>query len=151
MRLVVAAETPRQPEVAALLALSDTIAAALYPGEPRRALNQETLDAPGIHLLVARQHGVAAGCCALFEGPEGTAELKRMVVEPSHQGQGVGRALLEAAEGLARGLGVTRMQLEVGIRNTAGEALYRRAGYRDRAPFGGYRASPISRFLEKTL
>ncbi len=151
MSVTVAVETPRQPEVAALLALSDAIAAALYPGEPRRALNPKTLDAPRIHLLVARRDGLAAGCCALFEGQEGTAELKRMVVDPAHQGQGVGRALLEGAEALARRLGVTRIQLEVGIRNTAGEALYRRAGYRDGAPFCGYRASPISRFLEKAL
>lgn len=151
MSVTVAVETPRQPEVAALLALSDAIAAELYPGEPRRALNPGTLDAPGIHLLVARRNGAAAGCCALFEGPEGTAELKRMVAEPSHQGQGVGHALLEGAEALARELGITRMQIEVGTRNTAGEALYRRAGNRDRAPFGGYRASPISRFLEKPL
>lgn len=148
---MVAVETPRQPEVAALLALSDAIAAALYPGAPRRALNPETLDAPGIHLLVARRDGRAAGCCALLEGPHGTAELKRMVVDPSHQRHGVGRALVEGAEALARGLGVTRMQLEVGIRNTAGEALYRSAGYRDGAPFGSYRTSPISRFLEKAL
>ena len=43
------------------------------------------------------------------------------------------------------------LRLEVGIRNKAAEALYRRAGFTDRAPFGGYRASPISRFLEKPL
>ncbi len=151
MSVTVAVETPRQPEVAALLGLSDAIAAALYPGEPRRALNPQTLDAPGIHLLVARRGGAAAGCCAVFAAADGTAELKRMVVDLAHRGQGVGRALLEGAEALARGLGVTRMRLEVGIRNTAGEALYRRAGYRDCAPFGGYRASPISRFLEKAL
>ena len=151
MSVTVAVETPRQPEVAALLGLSDAIAAALYPGEPRRALNPETLDAPGIHLLVARLGGVAAGCCALFEGQDGSAELKRMVVDPSHQRHGVGRALLAGAESLARGLGATRLRLEVGIRNMAGEALYRQAGFRDCPPFGGYRASPISRFLEKAL
>ena len=59
MSVTVAAEAPRQPEVAALLRLSDAIAAQLYPGEPRRALNPETLDASGIHLLVARRDGVA--------------------------------------------------------------------------------------------
>ncbi len=151
MSLVVAAETPRQPEVAALLRLSDEIAATLYPGEPRRALNPETLDQPGIHLLVARRDGVAAGCCALLEALEGTAELKRMVVDPAQQRQGVGRALLHGAEALARARGITLLRLEVGIRNAAGEALYRAEGFRDGAPFGTYRASPISRFLEKPL
>lgn len=149
MSLVVAAETPRQPEVAALLRLSDEIAAALYPGEPRRALNPAALDKPGIHLLVARWNGQAAGCCAVLESPDGTAELKRMVVDPAHRRQGAARALLHGALALARARGLTRLRLEVGIRNTAGEALYRAEGFRDCAPFGGYRASPISRFLEK--
>ncbi len=151
MKLTVAAETPRQPEVAALLRLSDDIAAALYPGEPRRPLNPETLDAPNIHLLVARCDGAAAGCCALFEGPEGAAELKRMVVDPAFQRRGVARALLRGAEALARQRDITLLRLEVGIHNAAGEALYRREAYRDCAPFGGYRASPISRFLAKSL
>ena len=151
MSLTVAVEAPRQPAVAALLRLSDEIAAALYPGEPRRALNPETLDAPGIHLLVARWDGAAVGCCAVLEAPDGTAELKRMVVEPAHRGRGVGQALLRAAEGLARGRGLAVMRLEVGIRNAAGEAWYRREGYRDGPPFGGYRATPISRFLAKSL
>ena len=78
-------------------------------------------------------------------------ELKRMVVEPAHRGRGVGQALLRAAEGLARGRGLAVMRLEVGIHNAAGEALYRREGYRDGPPFGGYRAMPISRFLAKSL
>lgn len=151
MSLTVRVETPRQPEVAALLRLSDEIAAALYPGEPRRALNPETLDAPGFHLLLARRGGAAAGCCALLEAGDGTAELKRMVVDPAQQGQGVGLALLRAAEALARQRGVALLRLEVGVRNSAGEALYRREGFRDCAPFGGYRATPISRFLEKPL
>lgn len=151
MSVTVAVESPRQPEVAALLRISDAIAAELYPGEPRRALNPETLDAPGIHLLVARAAGRALGCCALFESADGTAELKRMVVDPAHQGQGIGLTLLSGAEALARGQGVALLRLEVGIRNVAGEALYRRAGFRDCAPFGAYRASPISRFLEKPL
>ncbi|MBS7791036.1 GNAT family N-acetyltransferase [Roseococcus sp. SDR] len=151
MSLVVAVETPRQAEVAALLALSDSIAQVLYPGEPRRALNPETLDAPGIHLLVARREGAAVGCCAVLAGGDGTAELKRMVVMPADRRQGVGQALLQAAEALVRAQGAMRLRLEVGIRNSAGEALYRRAGFTDCAPFGAYRASPISRFLEKRL
>jgi putative acetyltransferase len=149
--LTVAVETPRQPEVAGLLRLSDEIAAGLYPGEPRRALNPDTLDAPGVHLLVARRNGAAVGCCAVLEAPAGTAELKRMVVDTAHRGQGVGLALLRAAEALARQRGIAVMQLEVGIRNAAGEALYRREFYRDCLPFGGYRATPISRFLAKSL
>ena len=94
LSLVVAVEPPGQEAVAALLRLSDEIAASLYPGEPRRGLNPATLAGPGIHLLVAREDGVALGCCAVFEAPDGTAELKRMVVHPAARGQGAGLALL---------------------------------------------------------
>lgn len=116
------------------MCLSDGIAATLHPGEPRRSLNPETLDVPQIHLLVARCAGAAAGCCALFERPDEAAELKRMVVDPAY-----------------RGRAITLLRLEVGLRNAAGKPPYRREAYRDSAPFGGCRASPLSRFLAKSL
>lgn len=43
------------------------------------------------------------------------------------------------------------MRLEVGILNKEGEALYRSADYVEREAFGGYHASPISRFMQKAL
>jgi len=41
--------------------------------------------------------------------------------------------------------------MEVGIRNTEAQAMYRRAGYRERAAFGTYTPSPISLSFEKVL
>ena len=150
--VIVREESPRQEEVAALLRQSDALAAALYPGEYRRPLNPETLSAPGIHLLVARgEDGVAVGCCALLERDDGSAELKRMIVGAEFQGKGAGAALLRGAEETALALGLRTVRMEVGTRNIAGQGLYRRAGYRERGPFGGYKASPISLFFEKEL
>lgn len=148
--LTVQEESPRQPEIAALLRQSDALAAALYPGEYRRPLGPETLDRPGIRLFVARTaDGLAAGCCALFEEGEGRAELKRMIVDAGCRQRGVGGALLRAAEAAAVADGIRRIRMEVGIRNTDGQALYRRAGYAERGPFGRYAPSPISLFFEK--
>ena len=145
-------ETPRQAEVAALLRQSDALAAELYPNAYRRPLNPDTLDAPGIHLFVARTGaGLAAGCCALFDAGDGTGELKRMFVDTRFRGLGVGAALLHALEAAARAKGIHLIQMEVGVRNTDGQALYRRAGYQERGPFGNYQASPISLFFEKRL
>lgn len=150
--MIVREESPQQEEVAALLRESDAVAAALYPGAYRRPLNPETLSAPGIHLFVARgEDGIAAGCCALFEGGDGTAELKRMIIGAGFRGRGAGAALLRGVEEAAPQLGIRLIRMEVGIRNTDGQALYRRAGYRERGPFGTYQASPISLFLEKDL
>src|SRR5213592_1595234 len=47
---------------------------------------------------------------------EATAELKRMYVDPSVRGRGIGRALVEALEREARLLGITRVVLETGTR-----------------------------------
>ena len=151
-RVIVREESPLQAEVAALLRESDAVAALLYPGEYRRPLNLGTLSAPGIRLFVARgEDGAAAGCCALFEGGDGTAELKRMIVGAAHRGRGAGAALLRGVEEAAPRLGLRLIRLEVGIRNIGAQGLYRRMGYRDRGPFAPYEASPLSLFLEKAL
>ena len=71
--ITVAVETPHQAAVAALLRQSDAVAAALYPGAFRRAIDPASLDRPGTTLLVARQAGRAAGCCALFDHGESEA------------------------------------------------------------------------------
>jgi putative acetyltransferase len=150
--LTVSEETSRQKEVAELLRQSDAVAARLYPGEYRRPLNPETLAAPGIAVFVARdEEGRAAGCCALFDSGDGTAELKRMIVDERFRGRGVGRALLDGVEAAAIAKGLRAVRMEVGIRNTEAQAMYRRAGYGERAAFGAYKPSPISLFFEKAL
>lgn len=150
--LTVQEESSRQEEVATLLRQSDALAALLYPNAYRRPLNPDTLDAPGIFVFVARTDDrVAAACCALFDLGDGTAELKRMIVDEGFRRRGIGKTLLHAVEAAARSKGIHRIQMEVGIRNTDGQALYRQAGYRERRPFGSYKPSPVSLFFEKSL
>jgi putative acetyltransferase len=149
--IAVAVEPPRQDAVAALLRHADAVAAMLYPGAFRRPIDPGTLAVPGTHLLVARVDGVAAGCCALLEQDEGCAELKRMIVPEDFRRQGIGEALLRATEAEARRLGIATLRLEVGIRNEAAHAMYRRAGFMPCEPFPPHVASPISRFLAKRL
>jgi putative acetyltransferase len=150
--LTVRKESPRQDDVGSLLRQSDAFAAMLYPREYRRPLSPEALAAPGIHVFVARTGDlVAAGCCAVFDADDGTAELKRMIVDERFRNRGVGMALLQAVDAAAVAKGMHLIRMEVGIRNTAGQRLYRRAGYTDCGPFGSYKHSPISLFLEKAL
>lgn len=121
------------------------------PGAYRRPLDPAALDKPDIRLFVARQDGMAVGCCALMDLGDGTAELKRMIVSAEARGRGVGLALLLGAEKAAIAAGFARIRMEVGTRNTDGQALYRRAGYGECGPFGAYQLSPISLFFEKKL
>ncbi|SDR57224.1 putative acetyltransferase [Rhizobiales bacterium GAS113] len=152
MVLTVREESSRQDEVASLLQQSDANAALLYPNEHRRPLNSEALAAPGIRLFIARTVDlVAAGCCALFDRGDGRAELKRMIVDERFRQQGVGTALLRAVETTAMAAGIHLIHMEVGIKNTCGHAPYRRAGYKERGPFGSYKPSPVGVFFEKSL
>ncbi|MCA3287314.1 MAG: GNAT family N-acetyltransferase [Roseomonas sp.] len=147
----VAVENPHQEEIVALLRQSDAVAAALYPGAFRRAITPASLDAPEISLFVARIAGRAIGCCALFDRGDGSAEIKRMIVDEAHRGSGAGAALLATLEAEATRRGIQRLLLEVGIRNEAAYALYCRVGFTPCAAFAPYEADPISRFLAKSV
>jgi len=146
----VAVESPHQDEIAALLRQSDAVA-ALYPGAFRRAITPASLDTPEISLFVARIAGHAIGCFALLDRGDGTAEIKRMIVDEAHRGSGAGAALLAALEAEAAQRGIYTLLLEVGIRNEAAYALYCRAGFTPCAAFAPYKADPISRFLAKPV
>lgn len=78
-----------------------------------------------------------AGCVALREIDSTRCEMKRMFVYPQWHGQGVGRALAEAVVGDARALGYQCMLLDTSIRQAEAQALYRRLGFRDIAPYYG--------------
>jgi ribosomal protein S18 acetylase RimI-like enzyme len=58
-----------------------------------------------------------------------SAHLEVLVLAPSAEGQGMGRALVEAAEAGARARGAVHMTLHVFANNTRARALYEKAGY----------------------
>ena len=145
-------EPADQPEIQRLLDLSDAVAARLYPGAFRQPLKAATLQSPDTTLFVARDEaGRALGCVALLDLGDLTPELKRMIVDPQHAGQGVGRKLLLGLLQTAKGRGIRSVLLEVGIRNVVARRLYERAGFRDRGPFGRYEQTPIATFMEIDL
>ncbi|MGK9233849.1 GNAT family N-acetyltransferase [Inquilinus limosus] len=125
--------------------------ASLYPAESNHMLDIGSLERPEVRFFVARREGRVVGCGAMVVGADGQAELKRMFVDPAARGLKVGRDLLTRIEDEARGLGVRLIQLETGIHQSEAIGLYRRFGYRDRGPFGGYGPDPLSLFMEKEL
>jgi putative acetyltransferase len=147
----VAPASPREAEALALLRQSDAYFAALYPAESNHLLGADELDRPGVRFLLARCDGRAIGCGALVLGAEGEAELKRLFVVPEARNLGVGRAILAALEVAAREAGVRVLRLETGVAQPESLGLYRRHGYVERGPFGGYGPDPLSVFMEKKL
>lgn len=57
------------------------------------------------------------------------AEIEDFVVAPDLRGQGVGSALLKAADDRCRERGVTRVGLGVGLENPSARAIYEHRGY----------------------
>jgi len=144
-------ESPRQDDVMRLLAALDAYLESLYPPESNHTLDIDTLCAPNIRFFVARRRGEAVGCGALRIDSTGYGEVKRMFVHPEARGQKLGRAILMRIEDQASREGLALMRLETGIHQVEALALYRRAGYAERGPFGEYRSDPLSHFMEKSI
>ena len=151
MTVTIALESPRQPEVVRLLDLSDAYAASLYPAESNHLVDLSTLEKPSMSFFVARHDGAVVGCVALVEAGDGTAEIKRMFVDPQARGLRVASRLMDELETQARKRGLGAIQLETGIYQPEAIGLYRKYGYVEIAPFGSYQPDPLSLFMEKRL
>jgi ribosomal-protein-alanine N-acetyltransferase len=97
------------------------------------------LDSPGVFALAAREEQVVRGFI-LARAIAGEAEILTLAVEPDQRRQGLGRALLAAAEGAARAAGAETLFLEVAADNPAAIALYRAAGFESVGRRRGYYA-----------
>lgn len=86
-------------------------------------------------LLLARIAERPVGCGALHFFPGAVADVKRMWIDPSARGLGLGRRLLVELETVARSRGVELLRLETNRSLTEAIALYRSLGYEEVDPF----------------
>ena len=111
--------------------------------------NPEELTPPAGYCVVARLRGLPIGCGALKLHGAAPAELKRMWVDPTSRGLGVGRRLLESLEALVRENGVRVLHLETNRALKEAIELYCKAGFAEVAPFND---EPYAHhWFEKTL
>jgi ribosomal protein S18 acetylase RimI-like enzyme len=106
---------------------------------------------PGVAVLAERaERMLAAGELTVLlagDGPDGLAQLRfspsiwsdapgayleELYVAPARRGQGMGRALLEAAMAAAREAGADHIDLNTGETDTAARGLYESAGFTNR-------------------
>lgn len=112
-----------------------------------QSFEQELAGLPGDYappqgrLLLARLGGDLAGCVALHPLEPGICEMKRLYVRPQFRGQGLGKALLNAALAEARAIGYQRIRLDT-VEPIMQDAvrMYRAYGFCEIAP---YRENPI--------
>ena len=144
-------ESPDQPEVRALLAHLDEYLSALYPPESNHLLGIDELMQPNVRFFVARQDQRVFGCGALKLEKDGSAEVKRMYVDPAARGLGIGKALMRAIEAEALAAAVSLLRLETGIHQPEAIGLYVSGGFQEIPAFRPYKPDPLSRFFAKEV
>lgn len=150
--IAIAREDPRAADVAALVQDLDRMFRALYPPASNHLLDLETLAAPDIHFLVARDAGTALACGALWLRSADYGEIKRVYVKPKARGRQLGQLLLRHLEAEARHHRLPLLRLETGTLQPAALTLFTAFGFRACAAFADYpRDDPHSIFMEKRL
>jgi putative acetyltransferase len=152
--LSIAAESPLQDDVRAMVAALNAHMQPLSPPEFQFQLTAEQMAGPGVTVFVARDGvGEAVGMASLKEHGEGLGEVKRMFTTPAVRGRRVGSQLLQRVEALATTLGIARLVLETGEAPGFEPAwrVYERGGYTVCGAVLDYPDSGWSRFYEKTL
>jgi GNAT superfamily N-acetyltransferase len=104
------------------------------PAKSNPARNED-LTPPAGFFVVARLDGAPVGCGALKRKDERIAEIKRMWTAPSARGHGIARRVLRTLEAIARQAGFDTLRLETNRTLAEAQALYRKEGYREVAPF----------------
>jgi ribosomal protein S18 acetylase RimI-like enzyme len=122
---------------------------------------------PGVPVLAQRYEKLLRSgemiVLLVGDGPDGFAQLRfrptvysdgldayleELYVVPTRRGQGLGRALLEAAMETARDEGATRMDLGTSEADVAALALYESAGFTNRE---GRPDGPVMLYYEREL
>lgn len=90
--------------------------------------SQEEIDKEKEHMhMAAYEDDQILGCCMLVKEGDDTVRLRQMAVVNDVQGKGIGRALMQFAENLARDRGYKRITMHA-RKNAIG--FYERMGYR---------------------
>lgn len=97
------------------------------PNDPARDIPM-VRDAPNAELFLAEEDGTVVG--TIMIGQDGhRAWMYRLAVAPERRRQGIGRALVQHAEGWAALRGMAKLQLMIRAENAAVGAFYRKLGY----------------------
>lgn len=152
MSFTIAVESPLSDDVRALVKELNEFTFELTPAEFRHHMTVEQMAGADTTLFVARDSGGATlGMGALRRHANGVGEVKRMFVKPSARGLGVGGAILERIEALARQEGLSRVVLETGSNFDAAKRVYERGGFETCEPVLDYPPSAWTAFYAKSL
>ncbi|MBA3526043.1 MAG: GNAT family N-acetyltransferase [Pseudomonadota bacterium] len=140
-------------DVRALLELHFSAMRSTSPPDACHVLALDGLREPGLTFWSMREDGRLLGVGALKQLAPDHGEVKSMRTAPEALGRGVGTAILAHIVAAARSRGYSRLSLETGSTKPfeAALRLYQREGFLPCGPFGGYQATPFTRFFTRAL
>jgi putative acetyltransferase len=153
LRLQIRQDDLSNPQTRSLLALHFSGMRVNSPAGHAFALDLSGLQSPDVTVWSAWTAEEICGIAALRQFDGSVGELKSMRTHPNYLRRGVATALLEHIIEVARSRGLRTLSLETGS-GPAFEAalvLYRRRGFRDGDPLGGYTRSHFNQFLHLAL
>lgn len=128
--------------------LDDRFDGGFAPGDTLVA-DADSFEPPGGAFLIASSGEAAVACGAVLTLEDGVGEIKRMWVDPSWRGVGLGARMLAELEGQAAALGHHTVRLDTNSALTEAISLYESSGYRS---IERYNDNPFARrWFEKTL
>ena len=154
MAVEIAAETPLQDDVRAMVAELNAYMIPLTPREFQFQLTVEQMADPSVTMLMARDEtGAPVGMASLKDHGGGLGEVKRMFTRPVVRGKRIGLQLLQRIEAPAREKGISRLVLETGEAPGFEPAwrVYERGGFTVCGAVLDYPDSGFSRFYEKKI
>ena len=132
-RAIILVRNAMHGDAAGIAALIEVLG---YPCTPDEAIDrlQAVAAEPDQTLFVADRNGELCGLLGLdlmYYLPLGarTCRITALVVAPAHQGEGIGRELLQAAEAWARQANAARIEVTSAAHRENAHAFYRACGY----------------------
>jgi ribosomal protein S18 acetylase RimI-like enzyme len=128
-------------EIAAVRRLFEEYAASIETDLCFQNFSKELAGLPGAYapprgrLLLALVDGAPVGCVALRPHDDHAGEMKRLFVQPGHQGRGLGRSLVETLFTEARAIGYTSILLDTLPSMQSAQRLYLSLGFVHRPPY----------------
>ena len=114
-------------------------------------VSSDGFDPPDGYFVLAIADGKPVGCGGFRRLDQAKAEIKRMYVDPSGRGNGVGRQILRHLEGRALEAGYREVWLETGTEQPEAVSLYLSFGYKAVPPYGEFKEDPRSRCFMRSM
>jgi len=139
-RIVILADDPATPAAKACLSAYFDLLADRIPGVSKSHVPDPDPEADAFRpprgaFLLAWSDGVPVGCVCLKPAGDHAGEVKRLWIDASARGLGLGRRMMGAIEDAARALGHRHLRLDTNEGLTEAIALYRATGWHEIAPF----------------